>query len=166
MNAWYAVMCKPRQETLAEANLVNQGYQVFLPRLATQVRRAGKWIETIEPLFPRYLFVSPKNERQSLAPVRSTLGVTSLVKFGSQPATIPADAVASLRSQHDTNTGACASRSVFAPDTPVKFQNGPFAGLEGVFAAETADARVFVLLDFLGKVNKVKVSRDCLVLAG
>ena len=163
MSAWFAVMCKPRQEALAEANLANQGYQVFLPRLATQVRRAGKWIETIEPLFPRYLFVSPKDENHSLAPVRSTLGVSALVKFGSQPATIPAEAVATLRAQHDANTGACASRSKFASGAAVKFDHGPFAGLEGVFAAETADARVFVLLDFLGKVNKVKVSRDWLV---
>jgi transcriptional antiterminator RfaH len=163
MSAWYAVMCKPRQEALAETNLMNQGYQVFLPRLATQTRRAGKWHETIEPLFPRYLFVSPKDERQSLAPVRSTLGVASLVKFGSQPASIPTMVVESLRAQHDPNTGACASKSLFAPDAPVKFQSGPFAGLEGVFAADTADARVFVLLEFLGKVNKVKVSRDWLV---
>jgi transcriptional antiterminator RfaH len=156
-------MCKARQETLAETNLVNQGYRVYLPRLATQSRRAGKWVDTVEPLFPRYLFVSPKDEGQSLAPVRSTIGVTDLVKFGSAPATIPEEAVASLRAQHDQTTGACASQSVFAPETPVKFQTGPFAGLEGVFAAETADARVFVLLDFLGKVNKVKVSRDWLV---
>ena len=69
MITWYAVMCKPRQEVLAEANLVNQGYRVYLPRLATQNRRAGKWIDTIEPLFPRYLFISPKDEQQSLAPV-------------------------------------------------------------------------------------------------
>ena len=47
MSAWYAVMCKPRQEALAETNLANQGYQVFLPRLATQARRAGEWLETI-----------------------------------------------------------------------------------------------------------------------
>jgi transcription antitermination factor NusG len=71
--------------------------------------------------------------------------------------------VESLRAQHDPNTGACASKSLFAPDAPVKFQRGPFAGLEGVFAADTADARVFVLLEFLGKVNKVRVSRDWLV---
>ncbi len=163
MSAWYAVMCKPRQEALAEANLVNQGYKVFLPRLATQTRRAGKWLATIEPLFPRYLFVSPKDDRQSLAPVRSTLGVASLVKFGSQPASVPSEVVESLRARHDEATGTCASKSLFAPDTPVTFQSGPFAGLEGVFAAESADARVFVLLEFLGKVNKVKVSRDWLV---
>ncbi|MFN8985824.1 MAG: transcriptional activator RfaH [Burkholderiales bacterium] len=163
MSAWYAVMCKPRQEALAEANLANQGYKVFLPRLSTQTRRAGKWLETIEPLFPRYLFVSPKDDRQSLAPVRSTLGVASLVKFGSRPASVPSEVVESLRAQHDAGTGACASKNVFAPDTPVTFQSGPFAGMEGIFAAESPDARVFVLLEFLGKVNKVKVSRDCLV---
>lgn len=156
-------MCKPRQEVLAEANLVRQGYRVYLPRLSTQNRRAGKWVDTIEPLFPRYLFVSPKDEQQSLAPVRSTLGVTDLVKFGSQPATISDIAITALRDQHDPSTGACAVRSVFTRATPVKFQGGPFAGLEGVFEAETADARVFVLLDFLGKINKVKVSRDWLV---
>ena len=36
MSTWYAVMCKPRREMLAEANLINQGYSVYLPRLATQ----------------------------------------------------------------------------------------------------------------------------------
>ena len=163
MSAWYAVMCKPRQEVLAETNLANQGYRVYLPRLATQCRRAGKWTDTVEPLFPRYLFVSPSDERQSLAPVRSTLGVSGLVKFGGQPATIPDAAVESLRAQHDPVTGACISRDVFKPHAPVKFHSGPFAGLEGVFAADTADARVFVLLDFLGKINRVKVSRDWLV---
>ena len=163
MSAWYAVVCKPRQEALAETNLANQGYRVYLPRLATQSRRAGKWIDTVEPLFPRYLFVSPQDEHQSLAPVRSTLGVSALVKFGGQPATIPDAAVASLRELQDPLTGACATHSVFAPDAPVKFRAGPFAGLEGVFDGETADERVFVLLNFLGKINQVKVSRDWLV---
>ncbi len=163
MSVWYAVLCKPRREVVAETNLVNQGFRVYLPRLATQARRAGKWIDTVEPLFPRYLFVAPENERQSLAPVRSTLGVSGLVQFGGQPATIPDAAVEILREKHDPVTGACASRNVFAPSAPVKFRAGPFAGLEGVFEAESGDARVFVLLDFLGKINRVKVARDWLV---
>ena len=162
MSLWYAVLCKPRREVVAEANLINQGYRVYLPRLATQCRRAGKWTDSVEPLFPRYLFVSPSDERQSLAPVRSTLGVSELVKFGGQPATVAETVLNSLRGQHDPVTGACLSRDVFKPDAPVKFRAGPFIGLEGVFAAETAGASVFVLLDFLGKTNKVKVFRDWL----
>ncbi|MBL0077189.1 MAG: hypothetical protein IPP41_15150 [Rhodocyclaceae bacterium] len=50
MNTWYAVVCKPRREARAEFNLVNQGYQVFLPRLAEQTRRNGKWVGKLEPL--------------------------------------------------------------------------------------------------------------------
>ncbi len=162
MSPWYAVLCKPRREVVAEANLINQGYRVYLPRLATQCRRAGKWTDTVEPLFPRYLFVSPTDERQSLAPVRSTLGVCELVKFGGQPATVAETVLNALRGQFDPVSGACTSQSVFKPDAPVKFCAGPFMGLEGVFAAVSADARVFVLLDFLGKTNKVKVNRDWL----
>ena len=163
MSAWYAVMCKPRREALAEANLVNQGYRVYLPRLATQCRRDGRWVDTVEPLFPRYLFLAAGNERQGLAPVRSTLGVCGLVRFGGQPATIPEAVVESLRNRQDPGTGACAQRSLFTRGTAVKMHAGPFNGLDGVFEVEAGENRVFVLLEFLGKINKVKVCRDWLV---
>jgi len=163
MSPWYAVMCKPRREALAEANLLNQGYRVFLPRLAIQRRRDGRWVDSVEPLFPRYLFLATANDRQSLAPVRSTLGVSNLVRFGGEPATLPEAVVESLRQRQDPSTGACAQRSPFKRGAAVKLQAGPFTGLEGVFDIEAGENRVFVLLDFLGKINKVKVSRDWLV---
>ncbi len=43
MNApWYAVFCKPRGEATAEANLLRQGYNIYLPRLVSERRKAGK----------------------------------------------------------------------------------------------------------------------------
>ena len=163
MSIWYAVMCKPRREALAETNLTNQGYHVCLPRLPTQRRRDGKWVDTVEPLFPRYLFLSTSNDNQSLAPVRSTLGVSGLVRFGGQPATIPEALVEALRERQDPNTGACAQRSLFKRGEPIKLRDGPFSGLDGIFDMESGENRAFVLLDFLGKINKVKVCRDWLV---
>lgn len=163
MNTWYAVVCKPRREVLAEANLLNQGYQVYLPRLATQTRRSGKWVASVEPLFPRYLFLATGNERQGLAPVRSTLGVSDLVRFGGQPATVPATLIDALQQLEDTATGTCARRSPFQPGAKVEFRAGPFAGLAGVFELDAGEDRAFVLLDLLGKINKVKVCRDWLV---
>lgn len=163
MSPWYAALCKPRSEALAEANLVNQGYQVFLPRLAIQRRRQGRWVEALEPLFPRYLFLAPAGPRQSLAPVRSTLGVSGLVRFGGQPAVIPAAVLESLRARQDPATGACARRSQFMPGARVEFRAGPFAGLEGVFEIESGLERAFVLIELLGKLNKVRVARDWLV---
>lgn len=163
MSAWYAVLCKPRREAVAEANLANQGYGVFLPRLTTQRRREGKWVDTVEPLFPRYLFMTTTNERQSLAPVRATFGVSDLVRFGGVPAIVPEEVVETLRSQQDSDTGAHVSRSLFTPGAAVAFRAGPFSGLHGIFSVEAGENRVFVLLEFLGKLNKVKVCRDWLV---
>ena len=163
MSPWHAALCKPRREALAEANLLKQGYRVYLPRLATQRRRAGHWVDSVEPLFPRYLFVAASNERQSLAPVRSTLGVSGLVRFGGQPAVIPDAVVESLHARQDQATGACARRSQFTPGARVEFRAGPFAGLEGVFEMEAGLERVYVLLELLGKLNKVRVTRDWVV---
>ncbi len=130
MSPRYAVLCKPRREALAEANLINQGYRVYLPRLATQHRRDGKWVDTVEPLFPRYLFIAAGREQQGFASVRSTLGVSTLVRFGGQPATVPEAVVEALRGRQDPGTGACARRNPFQTGQAVEFRAGPFAGLD------------------------------------
>jgi len=160
---WYAILTKPRRETLAEENLRNQGYHVYLPRLQIEQRRNGRWITAVEPLFPRYLFVRAANARQSFAPVRSTPGVAQLVNFGGLPATVPADVIDALKGREDPATAACGRRRAFGPGDAVAFRAGPFAGLEGIFAAESGEQRVVVLLELLGKLNRVKVDRNWLV---
>ena len=80
MNRWYVALCKPRQEMVAEANLTNQGFAVYLPRLKNRHRRAGRWDDRVGPLFPRYVFLAASLE--SAAPIRSTRGICCLVRFG------------------------------------------------------------------------------------
>ncbi len=86
---WYAVCCKPRQEAIAEENLLRQGFHVNLPRIRIRRHRRGQWIDAIEALFPRYLFIRIDPYRCNTAPVRSTRGVVGLVRFGGQPAVVP-----------------------------------------------------------------------------
>ena len=42
----------------------------------------------------------------------------------------------------------------------VKLVDGPFAGMEAVFAEKDGEKRVIVLLELLGKTNQVRVARD------
>ena len=42
----------------------------------------------------------------------------------------------------------------------IKQADGPFAGMETVFAEQDGEKRVIVLLELLGKTNKVRVVRD------
>ena len=74
---------------IAESSPNRQGYEVNLPRLAQAVRRHGRWLEQVVAFFPRYLFLRLNEGSQALGPVRSTVGVASIVRFGSSYATVP-----------------------------------------------------------------------------
>ena len=69
MGCWYAVFCKPRQEAVAEENLQRQGFHVYLPRTRIRHRRRGQWVNAIEALFPRYVFILIDPFRRSTATV-------------------------------------------------------------------------------------------------
>lgn len=166
MNQWHAVFCKPRGEETAEANLEKQGYVVYLPRLLNRFWRAGKRVQRIEPLFPRYLFLRQPDEGQSLAPVRSTLGVTGLVRFGGQPAVVSEELIEALRAREEPANGTRVHRVIFRPGVPVRFAEGPFAGLDAIFDKEAGADRVMVLLEMLGKTNRLQVDRGWIVPAG
>jgi transcriptional antiterminator RfaH len=162
MSGWYTVFCKPRGEALAEANLANQGYRVYLPRLLSRRRRAGKWVDCVEPLFPRYMFLKLRDAAQSLSPVRSTLGVANLVRFGNEPAVVADALIQQLREREDPVAGMHAERKEFKPGDTVKFLEGPFSGLEAVFSRKSGEERVIVLLEILGKTNRLKIESDWL----
>lgn len=166
MSPWHAVLCKPRREALAEANLRNQGFEVYLPRMVGLRRRSGRWEQRIEPLFPRYLFLNNGDGGRGLAPVRSTLGVSGLVRSAGAPVRVPHGVVEALRDSADPATGCHRfDDAPFAAGARVRLAAGPLAGLEGVFEMACGEARVVVLLDLLGKSNRLTVNRDWVVAA-
>ena len=105
MLRWYLVHTKPLSEAIAQTNLERQGYEVYYPRLEQTVRRKNGWRMTIEALFPRYVFLRIDSDRQTLSPVRSTLGVATVVRFGAEFAVVPDRVVCDLRSRADPESG-------------------------------------------------------------
>lgn len=163
---WYAVCCRPRQETLAEANLLRQGFPVYLPRIRLRQRRRGQWVEAITALFPRYLFVRIDPDRRSTAPVRSTRGAVGLVRFGGQPLVVPEDAVDALRRREDAASGLHLDQQrQFRSGERVSFVEGPFAGMDGIFDQQDGAKRVIVLMELLGKSNRIRIQPDWLAKA-
>ena len=158
---WYAVCCKPRQEAVAEENLLRQGFQVYLPRIRIRQRRRRQWIDAVEVLFPRYIFIRVDTLKRSTATVRSTRGAVGLVRFGGQPAVVPDAVMEALRQREDAASGMHEDkRPLFEAGETVKLVDGPLAGMEAIFTEQDGDKRVIVLLELLGKANKVTVSRD------
>ena len=159
--AWYLIHSKPQQEGTALAHLERQGFEAFLPRMRRQVRHAGRWREKVEAMFPRYLFVRLDAAEQDWAPIRSTVGVSRLVRFGAEPARVPEGLVEALRARADeAGIVQVEATADFSPGQRVRVLEGPFAGLEGIIQAKSARDRVDLLLSIVGQGARTRVSTD------
>ena len=161
MKEWYAVQTRPRQEATAELNLARQGYHSYLPKVLLRKRRRDKWTRVVEPLFPRYLFIQVDPSEQSLAPVRSTLGVAGLVRFGQLLRPVPDSVIEYLRQAENPDTHRQhADEWPHQPGDAVQILEGPFAGLSGIFQAATGEERAMLLIELLGRQNSITVAMD------
>jgi transcriptional antiterminator RfaH len=158
---WYLVFTKPRQEQVALENLERQGYRCYLPKWQVEKKKRGRrtveWASANEPLFPRYLFIELDTGPSGLSwgPIRSTTGVTSLVRFGLQPARAPTgliDILRALEAQH-----AQSAARPLEPGDLVSLREGPFAGLQAVYQCQDSNARITVLLEVMSRPVRVQV---------
>jgi len=164
MGRWYLVHTKPSAEGTARSNLERQGYEVYYPQLARTVRRGGRWKETVAALFPRYLFIRVLHGLQSFGPIRSTLGVSEVVRFGSEYAVVPAGVIRGLKERTDPVTGLHRLKPrTLSRGVPIRIADGALRGLEGVFERDIGSDRVLVLLKLLGESTSVDVSIDFIV---
>ena len=157
-SSWYVIHTKPRQEQRALTNLQQQGYRCYLPMITLEKLVRGRLNLVEEPLFPRYLFICLDNGRQgqNWAPIRSTLGVSGLVTFGSTPAKIDAELIALLQTQQ-AELDASPER-LFHKGEVLIVAEGPFAGLEAVYQMPSGDNRAMVLIELMGKVAQMQIA--------
>ncbi len=162
--SWYAVVSKPRQEQIALDNLQRQGFTCFLPMAENPYqRRSKKQQQIIEPLFPRYLFLNAIATSQNLAPVRSTRGVISMVRFGIELAVIPDSIIRAIKNRMEPDTGLIKIKPVqIKAGDKVKIFDGPLAGINGIVTERNSENRALILMELLGRPTKVEV--DTLIL--
>lgn len=157
---WYLVYTKPRQEDVALINLTRQGYSAYLPRCRLLRKRQGRSMPVIEPLFPRYLFIHLDTHTDNWGPIRSTLGVTSLVRFGQKPGPVPDSLIDYLRSREGDDGLHVPVEPELKIGQRVRVADGTLEGYEGILLAKTSRERVVVLLDILGKQVRTQLTLD------
>lgn len=156
---WYAVKTKPRQERLAKKNLLDQGFEAYLPCITLRKRKLGKWQQVREVLFPGYLFIHVDTAAQAIAPVRSTPGVSGLVRFGNLLLPISDILIDHIKHQEQALNGeATAPAPTFQPGDKLAILDGPFAGLTAAFSMTRSSDRVMVLINILGGQKAVAVN--------
>lgn len=162
MWAWYLLHCKARQEARARMHVENQGYTACLPQLDRTKLVRGKRTVCEEPLFPNYLFVQLNVNTANFNALRSTRGVNGFVRFGGVPATVPNEVVAQLLEIEDAQKNAASVQQTYKTGAAVEITEGPFAGLQAVYQMPKGEERCLVLLDMLGKQQRIEIEERVL----
>lgn len=155
--AWYLVYSKPQQERIALENLERQGYETYLPMFKKRVRRGRQFHFRTEPLFPRYLFIHLSDQVDDWGPIRSTIGVMHLVRFGDKAVRVPDDLIDAIQARDNEEGMQEISGRELTVGDKIRFVEGSLSGYEAIYECKTSAERVIVLMDIAGKHTRVAV---------
>lgn len=143
---WYVIKCKARQEYRALEHLNRQGFLCYLPELSVEKLSNRCKLEKREPLFPGYLFIQLNDVNDNWYPIRSTRGVSHIVRFNEHPLPVHDEIVETIRQRLATHP---LKVPYLQPGERVRIVEGSFSQLEAIFVANDGDERVMLLMRIL-----------------
>jgi len=152
------IVTKPQSEFKAQENLERQGYKTYLPTVQSSRRRNGKHIKHTEVFFPRYIFIYLNKETDNWSPIRSTIGVAGMVRFGGMPAVVPENMIANLKNNENEFGLQSLEKKELKLGDKIQIIDGPFEGYKAIYQKMKSTERVSVLLDIVGKNTQVTLS--------
>lgn len=150
---WCVVYTQPLKEFVAQQNLMDQGYEVYVPRFKKTCRHARKIEEKHVPLFSRYIFVRIDMQRARWHSVNGTCGVYYLLMSNeATPASVDAYVIEKLRAQEtEEKLVPLSSLVAFIKGDVIRIADGAFKNQAAVFESLDDKARVRLLLNFMGR---------------
>ena len=153
MESWYLVMCKPRQEERAKANLNNQGIEAFYPILTTEKLVKGRRTVKQVALFPNYLFVCLDSKNGCFAAVKNTRGIGGFVTYGANYQLVPLAIIEHLNN-HNLNT---VESQLPKQGDAVSVNNNSFKNIDAIYKEPDGDMRSILLINLLNKQVEMSV---------
>ncbi len=156
---WYLAYTKPREEKIAEINLLQQDFEAYLPLYKKFKKTEQGPVALFEPMFPRYILFRPGKPEQSISVVRSTKGIATIVRFGFEPAMLHDDLVQRIRQvEQDRNHATLQELSNLKTGQTVRLKHTALGGVRGLIQS-VSSKRVAVLLEILGRPAVVQLER-------
>ena len=157
---WYTIRTKPQCEYVATTELERQGFEVFLPCVKSPQPRVGR---DDLPLFPGYLFLYCDLNSSELPSFGFAPHVLGWVDFGGIIPPMPENAITDLREHLEVlnNDGGLWQR--FEVGETVEVVAGHIQGFaQVVVAGKSPEARVKVLIEFMGRTMSAQVPWESL----
>ena len=102
---WILAQTKSKREKVAEFNVINQGFDVFLPTIDTKKFFNSQWKDTKEFLFPGYIFINLKGNMDKLGSLSYTTGILKILvdRISGHPHVIQQDIINNINSKKVIN---------------------------------------------------------------
>ena len=154
---WFVLYTRHRHEKLIAKSLSNKGFEVFLPLYAALRTWKDRKKELSLPLFPCYVFLRGKLERQ--LEILTTPGVSSVITIDGQPAVVPSQEIESIR-RATTMSLRVEPYPFLQYGERVRIKSGPFEGIEGILTLQKNVYRLVLSVEMLGKSVAVEIDRS------
>jgi transcriptional antiterminator RfaH len=155
---WWVVQTKPQGEALAIEHLHEQNFTTYCPMYRKETIRGRQAKVTTGPLFSRYVFVlSDQAAQQTVHTIRSTRGVSQLIKVGEQPTLVRAsiiDSIKVLETEHLNRT-----KQYFKANDEVLITSGLYQGIEAIYHMEDGLERAVVMLNLLQRDTQLTLDK-------
>lgn len=158
MKQWYVLKSLFAQEKRAEAHLLNQGVECYLPLFTCQLVAGGK-VKPVkpQPLFPGYLFARFDPEEVHTTTIKATRGVSTIVSFGNRIA-VMGDAEMERIRQGAESAAQADMRAPEHGDT-VLITNGTFEDMEAIWHEPRGAKRAMLLLNLMGRLVELDLKK-------
>jgi transcription termination/antitermination protein NusG len=134
--------------------IIGQG-RLIVPKKKMQIRRRGKMIQTLLPVFPGYVFIQAEailSELETYWSIRKTPGFIRFLRESSCPTPLSDRDVLLLRRFISFGEYADTSKVTFDENDRIVILEGPLKGLEGqIIKVNRRKGRAKVLLDMYGE---------------
>lgn len=160
---WYVVRTKTRCEELSARHLMNQGFEVYLPRYRKQIRHARTVKSVLRPLFTGYLFVNMDLGLQRWRSINGSVGVVSLVPFGDTPKCVSNEIIDVIRAREDKDGVVSLIPQNLQKGDLARMRDGALSEYEALVEEVSDETRVILLLNFMGSEVRVTTTLENLV---
>jgi len=157
LDKWFALRVKPRAEKCVATIARNKGFEEFLPLYQCRRRWSDRFKLVELPLFPGYVFC--RFNPQYRLPLLTIPGALHFVGLGKVP--VPIDDAEIQAIQVLVGSGLQAEPWPFlGAGQRVRLEQGPLAGLEGLFIEVRKQHRIVVSVSLLRRSVAVEIERD------
>tara|TARA_B100001939_G_C16868248_1_gene585136 strand:- start:671 stop:1147 length:477 start_codon:yes stop_codon:yes gene_type:complete len=152
MKRWLVATYKINEVKSVEANLINQRFDYYLPKIV--IRKPSRMPKE-EAMFPGYIFI--KSGLDKYSSIKYTRGIKNIIKFGANVSQITDDEIKNINILEKlSRLQPLASKIKIGQEVDIK--SGAFKGNFAQICTLPSNKRVGILLHILGSKRRIDIA--------